>query len=318
MSVTGRSSAAWGDDASIKAASIAVARSALAAGPPVIFVPMLRLAESGRAGDASNVYCAGYGTADAARLEARAGLPAWLLMTICGALAACEYWTRDAETGIVTRRVAPAAESAPLDALEAIPVGADPVAVARSYLAELLGRFAGPHSDFGDGLNAKQQALVGEIASLHRAERVPPADFRTLRRAAVAMSDRATGDFERAFLEFVASVSWPAASLAAELPGLAGRLNLSLRSTLSPERPTADERAVLEALSALYQEAYDRKENEPGADIHRLLENVRLTPEYARAHAPEFQVRLGHYDRVAAEFYAPLAVGLLLEALRKA
>ena len=313
MIESNRSAAAWGGDASRKAASIAVARSALAAGPPVFLAPVLILAKTGDEFPLSNVYCAGYGTAGPAQLEARSGVPVWLLMTICGTLSACEYMATDG-----THRIAPAAESAPLDALEAIPVGADPVAVARSYLAELLGRFAGPRSDLGGGLNAEQQALVGEIASLHRAAGVPSADFRALRRAAVAMSDRATGDVERTFLEFVASVSWPAASLTEELPGLLRFLHRSLRSYLSPERPTADEQAITDALSALYQAAYDRKENEPDADLDRLLENVRATPEHARANTPEFLARKEHYTRVGAESYAPFAVGLLLEAFRKA
>ena len=316
--VTVRPSGAWGSDASRKQASIAIARSALAARPDVFCVPTLRLGAAGQAGDPSNVYCAAYGTADPSELEARSGLKASTLMLASAALSACVRWDPAGEDMPRVPRLVAAAIEAPLDALEAIPVGADPLALARHYVVDLLGQLADRRDHRGQGLTAEQQSLVRQLAMLHEEGCVDPAKFRALRRAATAATDAATGDVATKVLGFVESVAWPLAGMVEELPELVSRLHLDLRYRLFVERLSPLERATLDALSDLYRAVSDRERVDPTFDARAERERIETTPEFAAANEPALLARLERLDLDATEAYAPFAVDLLIGAFRKA
>ena len=311
-------SGAWGGDPVWKQASIAAARAALAAGPVVMCSPTLRLAASGQANDVSNVYCAAFGTADPSELEARSGLPASTLMLASAALSACVRWDPAGEDMPREPRLVAGAIEAPLDALEAIPVGADPLALARHYVVDLLGQVAVRRDHGGRGLTAEQQALVRQLATLHDEGCVDPAGFRALRRAATAATDAATGDVATKVLGFVESAAWPLAGLVEELPELVSGLHAALRSQLLLEQLSPRERATLDALSGLYRAVGERERVDPTFDARAERERIETTPEFAAANEPALLARLERYDRDAIEAYAPFSVDLLIGAFRKA
>ena len=302
---------AWGGDAERKQASIATLRAGLAARPKVLCVVDLFLAPPG-SDDFSNVYCAGYGTQDPAELEERSGVPAWVLQLISGVLQACQYRGPD---GL---QLVASAVDVPQAALEAIPVGADPQSIARRHTVLMLDQCAALRDNTGRSLAPEQQTLVREVRALHAAGSDDGAAFRALRRRATTSADTANEGIEAIVLEFVASVAWPVNGLSAELPAIVSRAHHELRERLAPERPTPEELAALDALSAVQKALYDRQAAEPAIVASALHEQFFATPEYRRVNSPEFQARLEHYMRVGAESYAPLALGMLLEALRSA
>ena len=304
---------AWGGDPARKQASIATARAALAAGPAVSYSAALWLDETG---NPSSVYCAAYGTADPAELEARAGLPASTLMLAGAALEPCQYvWT---ENGVCANRTVVGTEGDPIEALEAIRVGADPLALARCYVVDLLGRLAALVDPNGQGLTPEQQALVRQLATLHESDRTDPAEFRAFRRAATAAMDAATGDVATTVLRFVESVAWPLAGLTDELPELVSGTFKLLRHHLSPERLSVAEQATLDALTKLYTDIGVRRDAGIDVDVEAQRAKIKTTPEYAAVNSPAFMARMEYYDRVAAEAYGPFAVDLLIGAFRKA
>ena len=315
MSASDVHTGAWGGDPARKQASIAAARAALAAGPVVMCNPTLRLAEPGQADDVSNVYCAAYGTADPAELEARSGLPVGTLMLASAALRGCEHWSR---VGVGVPRLVGGTGEAPIAALEAIRAGADPVALARKYVVDLLRQIEAIRDRDGQGLTQDHRALVSHLATLHEEGCTDPATFRALRRTATAATDAAAGDLEGAVLRFAESVAWPLAGLVGELPEFAMRVHVELRSHLAPERPSPAERATLEAVSALYRAVYERQGADPKLDFNAEVARIEATPEFAAANDAAFQAQLERYDLVAAESYAPFAANLLIGAFRKA
>lgn len=311
MSAAGGSIGAWNGDPARKQAAIAAARvrlAALAADPVVTCDPTLRL------GELSNVYCAAYGTAAPAELEARAGLPVSTLMLASAALLACEHWGRQSPGGAHVPRMSLGAEAAPLVALEAIPPGTDPIGLACRYIVDLLEKIATLHDGDGRGLAPGQQALIHQLATLHRDGCADAAAFRTLRRMAMAATDVATGDLATSVLRFVESAAWPLTGLLAELPWMIARLHLELRVQFAPERPTSAEQATLESLSALYRALDQRSKVEPTLDVLAERARIETTPEYAAVNDPAFQARLDRYDRAAARAHVPFALDLLLRA----
>ena len=313
-----RPPSAWGGDAGRKQASIAFARSALAGRPSVFCSPTLRLGTAGQAGDPSNVYCAAFGTADPSELEARSGLPASTLMLASAALSACVRWDQAGEDMPRVPGLVAGAIEAPLDALEAIRAGADPRALARRYVVDLLGQLAVRRDHGGRGLTAEQQALVRQLATLHDEGCTDPAAFRALRRAATAATDAATGDLAPKALGFVESVAWPLAGLTDELPELVSGLHAALRSQLLLERLSPQEHATLDALSNLYRAVREREGVDPTFDARAERERIETTPEFVAANEPALLARLDRYDRDAIEAYAPFAVDLLIGAFRSA
>ena len=311
-------SGAWGGDAARKQASVAAARAALAAGPAVTYFPSLKLTETGKVDAPSNVYCAAYGTADPVELEARAGLPAATLLLAAGALGACEYWGWSSEDGSRERRRVGAMHDAPIAALEAIRAGAESIALARHYVADLLRALAAMRDRDGRGPTPDQQALVRQLATLHEEGCTDPAKFRAFRRTAVAATDAATGDVATTVLGFAETVAWPLPGLAGELPEFVMQVHGDLRLHLAPERITPAEQATIDALSARYGVAHQRVQVDPTLDVEAEYAKVEASPEHAAVYAPAFVARLEHYERVAVEAYAPLAIGVLLGAFRRA
>ena len=307
---------AWGGDPARKQASIAAARAALAAGPVVVCVPRLFLADEHR--DCGNVYCAAYGTADPTELEARAGLLVGTLMLASAALSACDHYVL-ADDGIRKRkRLAGNALEAPIAALEAIPVGVDTEALGRRYVVDLLGRLEVLRGLDDHPLSAEQRALVHRLAKLHDEGCAGPAEFRALRRAAIAATNAATVELEAASLAFVESLAWPLAGLMAELPEILSLGHQGLRACLAPERPTPAEAAQMRSVDAMFEAMGKRIKVEPEFDVDAGVASIEATPEYRATRHPAFQVRLEHYDLLAAEAYAPIAIDLLLGAFRKA
>ena len=300
---------AWGGDAERKQASIATLRAGLAARPKVLCVVDLFLAPPG-SDDFSNVYCAGYGTQDPAELEERSGVPAWVLQLISGVLQACQYRGPD---GL---QLVASAVDVPQAALEAIPVGADPQSIARRHTVLMLDQCAALRDNTGRSLAPEQQALVREVRALHAAGSDDAAAFRASRRRVVAAADAAKEGIESNVLEFFASVAWPLAGLLAELPAIVSRAHDGMRASLAPERPTAEELAAFDAVNSLAKALRERKEVEPDLDANVLQEQFFASPEYLKVNSSEFKARLDRYSRVSAEAYAPLALGMLFEALR--
>lgn len=309
-------SGAWGGDSARKQASIAAARAALAAGPVVVCAPRLFLADENR--DWGNVYCVAYRTTDPAELEARAGLPVSTLMLVSAALSSCDYYVL-ADDGMGRRkRLADNALEAPIAALEAIPVGADTLALGRSYVIELLARLERLRDLDGRGLTPEQRALPRRLATLHSEGSADPVAFRVLRRTATAATDASTAEIEAAIMAFVESLAWPLAGLTAELPEILSLGHQGLRACLAPERPTPAETAQMTAVDAMFHAMGERFETEHGFDIDAEIAIIEATPEYLAVNHPAFKVRLEHYDMVAAEAYAPFAIDLLLGAFRTA
>ena len=307
---------AWGGDPARKQVSIAAARAALAAGPFVVCAPRLSLADEHR--DWGNVYCTAYRTKDPAELEARAGLPVGTLMLASAALSSCDYYEL-ADDGMRRRkRLAENALEAPIAALEAIPVGADTPALARSYVLDLLGRLERLRDLDGRGLTPEQRALPRRLATLHGEGSADPVAFRALRRTATAATDAATAEIEAAIMAFVESLAWPLAGLIDELPDIVQRGHQGLRAALAPERPTPVETAQMKAVDAMCDALDERRRAEPGFDTEPEVDRIQATPEFLAVIDLAFQVRLEHYDHLAAEAYAPFAIDLLLGAFRKA
>ena len=309
---------AWGGDPARKQASITAAREALAARPAVMCYPDLWLGAAGQPNDPSNVFCAAFGTADPAEIEAHAGLAVGTLMLASAALSACEYSGTTAEDNVSATRMAAGTDGAPIEALEAVRVGADPLALARCYVVDLLGRLATLVDSDGQVLAPEQQALVRQLATLHESGCNDAAAFRTSRRAATSATDAASGDVASAVLGFVESVAWPLAGLTGELPMLVANFHAFLRFHLRPERPTAEEQAALDALNKLTSAAHERYQASVDVDLRAELAKVATAPEYAAVNNLAFQARLAHYERVAAEAYAPFAVERLIGAFRRA
>ena len=318
MSATDVHTGAWGGDPARKQASIAAARAALAAGRAMTCIPALRLSVAGQSDDPSNVYCEAYGTADLAELEARAGLSASTLMLASAALCGCQHWTRSGEGDRHIPGLVGGTKEAPIAALEAIRVGADPFTLTRNYVVDLLGHLATVRDNQGRCLTPEQQALVRQLATLHDAGCTDPARFRELRRTATAATDAATGDLEGPILRFVESVAWPLAGLSAELPEFVVYLHFDLRSLLAPESLSPADQAMRDALWALYEAAQEQFRANPKFDIKAELERIKSTREFAAVNAPAFQARVDHSELMEAEAYAPFATDLLTGAFRKA
>ena len=311
-------SGAWGGDPARKQASIATARAALATVPVASLRPRLKLATPGTDGEVSNVYCAAYGTDDPAVLEARAGLPASTLMLASAALRACERWGATDEGG---RRELPLVEpvvGAPVAALEAIRVGADPLAIARSYVVELLGRLETLRDHDGRGLTPEPRALLSRLATLHRDDCSDPALFRELRREAMATTDGVSGEFERTVMQAVEALAWPLAGLTDELPEIVGDLHMDLVFRLSPEQPSPEDKAIGDAANALARAVMARIEADPTIDADAEFARLRASPEFAASRDPAVRAREMRFELVAAEAYAPFAIDVLLTAFRKA
>ena len=232
-----------------------------------------------------NVYGVAYGTVDPAELDARAGVPAGTLLLAAAALGSCQYYGPVSGDDVPAYRMAAGTEGAPIAVLEAIRVGTDPLGLARCYVVDLLGRLATLAGPAGQALTPDQQEMVRRLAALHECDGTDPAAFRAFRRAATSTTDAATGFLATEILKFVESVGWPLAGLTMELPIFVARLHVVLRDCLAPERPSAEEQATLDALDALYAATNER---------------------------------LRHYERIAAEAYAPFAVDLLTGAFRRA
>ena len=311
-------SGAWCGDVARKQAAIATARANLATGPSVILDSTLHLAPPGRDDEASNVYCAAFGTSDPTEIEARAGLPARTLMLASAALSACERWDVDEKGG--PRRlphVAPVV-GAPVAALEAIRVGADPLAITRSYVVELLDRLDSLRDHADRELTSDQRGLLRRLATLHRDHCTDPAAFRELRREATGATDAATGELPTAALQFAEALAWPLAGLVDELPEIVTRVHGSLCACLSPEQPSPDDKALVDAVDALMQEVEERSKSEPALDIEAEYAEFRARPEVVALRQSDFRARQVQRDRAAAEAYAPFAVDLLIGAFRKA
>ena len=306
---------AWGGDPARKQASIAAADTALKAVPGVGASSRLRLVAADRIDDFSEVYSAAYGTADPAVLEARAGLPASTLMLASAALSGCNYSKYSSEGYVCGPLLVDRAIQAPIAALEAIRVGADPLSLARCYMVDLLGRLADLRDRDDRGLAPEHRALVSQLASAHDEGSADSAALRSLRRAIVAAADSVTGEFEKAVLKFAESVAWPLAGLAGELPGFVDGLHSGLSALLTPEPLSEADRATLDGPVALFQSIEARIKADPGFDY---ITYFRSSPEFKAAQAPAFQVRLERSYRVAAESYAPFAIDLLIGAFRKA
>ena len=305
----GSPAVAWGGNAEWKQASIKALQAGLAARPKVTCLADLFLGPP-ETDEYGSVYCAAYGTADPRELEARSGLPVWVLQLVAGVLSACQLWVAGRP-----QLVALAADM-PQAALEAIPVGADFQSIARRHTVLMLDWCATLRDSSGRGLSAEQQGLVREVGALHAAGCDDAAAFRALRRRVMAAADAAHDGIESIVLRFVECVAWPTTGQVAELPEIVSRAHHGLRECLAPERPTPEELAALDALSAVQKAFYDRQAAEPAIDASALREQLFATPEYRRVNSPEFQSRLEHYMRVEVESYAPLALGMLLEALR--
>lgn len=318
MSADATTGGAWGGDPARKQAAIEAARAALAATPAYMCIPALKMSSPDEPESYSNVYCAAWGTADPAELEARSGLPARVLLLLSSTLACCESWPRDAATRRRRPRLVEAARGAPIGLLEAIRPGAEPAELARHYVVDLLGWMAGVRAPDGRGLAPEQRLLVRELAALHGSAGTDASAYRALRRAATASTDGSNDELAAAMLQFVEAVAWPIDGLSAELPDLATQLNLQLRSQLAPERPNAEERAVLDAAAGVFRAMYARLEADPTLDRKALIGQALATPEVAAQEAPAFQDRMVHYDRRAAEAFAAMALDLMSGALRKA
>ena len=306
-----RPTGAWGGDTKRKQASIEALRAGLAVRPKVLCVVDLFLAPPD-SDDFSNLYCAGYGTQDAAELEERSGLPAWVLQLVSGVLETCQYLRPDGP------QLVAAAVDVPQAALEAIPVGADPQLIARRHTVLMLDLCAALRDNGGRGLAPEQQALVRDVAALHAAGSDDAAAFRALRRRATTSADTANEGIEAIVLEFVASVAWPVTGMSAELPAIVSRAHHELRERLAPERPTPEELAALDAVNSLGKALRERMAAMPDLDANAIQEQFSSSPEYLKVNSPEFQAQLVHYSRISAEAYAPLALGVLFEALRSA
>lgn len=309
---------AWGGDPARKQSSIAAARATLAPYRAAMCHPALFLAATDGGNGPSNVYCAAFGTADPAEIEALSGLPVCVLLLASAALVACEHWGIDPGSDYSTPHLLGGAEEAPLAALQAIPVGVSGVAIARSYLVEVLERFANLLDHDGDGLSSGQRALVLELARLHGTASDDSTKFRTVRHAAISVANSATGEFESTILRFVESTAWPTAGLVAELPLLVSAAHRDLRACLAPERPTPAERRAMDDLARLVLEFDARVAADPSLELAVERRRLAETPESVAVYSSEFQARLRYYDRVAAEAYAPFAVDLLLEAFQNA
>ena len=310
-------SGAWGGDPARKQAAIATARAALATIPVVSLRPRFKLATPGH-DEVSNVYCAAYGTDDPAELGSRAGLPASTLLLASAALRACERWGASDEGGRRELPLVPPVAGVPVEALEAIRVGADPLAIARSYVVELLSRLEAMHDHDGRGLTPEQRALLRRLATLHRDDCTDPAVFRELRREAMATTDGVSGEFEAPVLQAVEALAWPLAGLMDELPVIMSDLHMQLVYRLSPEQPSPADKAIGEAANALARAVMARIEADPTLDNEAEYARLRATPEFVAMRDPAFQARQARLDLVAAEAYAPFAVDVLLTAFRKA
>ena len=300
-------SGAWGGDAERKQAAIAAVRATLAANPKVTLSPRLRLAAPDQSDGVSNVYCAAFGTDDPVELEARAGLPSDLLRLLSALMSACD------EGGIAT-----AARDLPAAALEAIPAGANSVALVRCYMVALLDRIADIRDTDGHVLAPEHAALVRELRSMYAEDAVDPAAFLALRRSAMSAREAATGSLEIAVLEFVESAAWPPASLMGELPVLSGELVASLRSLLSPYQPSSSDRAIKSTVDAKVSALREREAVEPQLDVESELRSLFELPEFVAFRDPAFRLRSAQRERDSAEAFVPFTVDLLIGAFRKA
>lgn len=316
MSATEVVRGAWAGDAARKQAAIQAARQALDAGGEFVTYPFLDLALPEHPDRESNVYCLAYGTADPVELEARSGLPVEVLLLASAALAACQYQTSAFEPDIEPSR--PGLVAAALAALEAIPVGADATSIARCYVADLLDWLVGVHDQDGHSLTQEQQSLIRELAALHAASGTAPAAFRPVRRAIAEATNAASNELEASVMRFVESVAWPMAGLAGELPQQVSWLHLGLRPLLSPDQPTPEERDALDAFGKMYASVSERLRADPSLEGEVLFAEVDAAPVGIVVNAPAFQAGLERRWRVAAQAYAPVAIGLLIGALRKA
>ena len=170
----------------------------------------------------------------------------------------------------------------------------------------------------GRGLTPEQRALPRRLATLHGEGSADPVAFRALRRTATAATDAATAEIEAAIMAFVESLAWPLAGLIDELPDIVQRGHQGLRAALAPERPTPVETAQMKAVDAMCDALDERRRAEPGFDTEPEVDRIQATPEFLAVIDLAFQVRLEHYDHLAAEAYAPFAIDLLLGAFRKA
>ena len=316
MSATEVVRGAWAGDAARKQAAIQAARQALDAGGEFVTYPFLDLALPEHPDRESNVYCLAYGTADPVELEARSGLPIDVLLLVSAALAACGYSSSAFEPGVEPSR--PRLVAAVLAALESIPVGADATSIARCYVADLLDWLVGVHDHGGHGLTQEQQSLIRELAALHAASGTAPAAFRPVRRAITEATGAASNELEVSVMGFVESLAWPMAGLVGELPPLVNRLHHGLCPLLSPDQPTPEERDALDAYGKMFAAVSERLRADPSLEEKVLFAQAEAAPESVLVNAPAFQAGIQRRFRVAAQSYAPVAIGLLIGALRKA
>lgn len=304
---------AWGGDLARKQDSIAAARLALAAAPAVDATPLLRMAAD--RDPLGNVYCVAFGTAAKNELEARATLPTSTLMLASSALCGCQYQRITEDQRYLSPQLVDGAVQATIAALEAIRVGADPLELARCYVVDLLGWLVDLHDRNGHGLNPDRQSLIRELARAHEEGCADPAMFRGSRRTIVAAASDVGSDFERAVLQFAESVAWPLPGLTEELPALVAALHGSLSVLLIPDPLSYADRAVLDAMAAMEQQAYARSEADPGFD---LVTFIHSSPEIAAVRDPAFCKRRENGDRALADAYTLLSAELLIGAFRKA
>ena len=312
-SAAGVLTGAWGGDPARKQSSIAAARMALATAPAVDATPLVRMAAD--CDPLGNVYCVAFGTAEKNEIEARANLPTSTLMLASSALCGSHYQRFTEDHGQLSPQLVDGAVEAAVAALEAIRVGADPLELARCYVADLLSWVVDLHDRDDRGLTPEHQSLVRQLTSAHEEVSADPARFRSLRRAMIAAADQVVSDIEKAVLQFAESVAWPLPGLSVDMPGHVARLHSSLRVLLTLEPPSPADREVQDAFSILQQNASARYDADPSFDVVTF---IRSSPELAAVRDPAYCKRRENRDRAAAEAYTPLAADLLIGAFRKA
>ena len=246
-------------------------------GRPTYFYPNFSLAPDDEPAKPSQFFCAAFGTADAAELEARSGLSLVVLRLVSAVLLVCDSWQADADGGTELFLAAAAADGAHR-ALEAIaprrgPRGDSPRLPARAAV--------GPESGAlleGRALGAEAREALSQVAALHRAGTGDAAAFRAARRAAVQCTDGATADLDRTVLAFVESVAWPVDGLDQELHQFISVLHGSLGAALCSEQPTAEERRIRDVKDATYGALVREFRGDASMSWERVEERARQAP----------------------------------------
>ena len=308
---------AWGGCAGRKAQALSTVEETPETRPGTYFDPIFKLAPADAPDKPSQFFCAAFGTADAAVLEARSGLSLAVLRLVSAVLAACQYRRPDAN-GEMQRHIAAGAVNGAHRALEAIAPGADLQAIPRLYLRALLSDLESGALLEGRALGAATRETLSQVAALHRSGTGDAAAFRAARRAAVQGTDAATADLDRAVLAFVESVAWPVDGLDQELHQFIYTLHFHLASALCSKQPTAEERRIRDVTDATYRPLLLEMSTDPSITWERVEERARQVPEVVASATPEFQARMTHLYCVACEQHAPRAFGGLLRVLGSA